>query len=291
MRTGDLLEGRYELRERLGTGATATVHRAEDRELGRTVAIKAFGDVSEVSDAERRRHEARVLATLRHPAIVTIFDARLDHDPPYLVLEYVPGPTLADVLAAGPISRERMRLLGAATAAGLARAHDAGIVHRDVKPGNILLPDDRRDGAGRLIDFGIAQSPAAPPSGDPGSVLGSASYLSPEQACGEEVGPPSDVYSLGLVLIEALLGRPAFPGSSASAIAARLSSPPPLDDPALSADAPLLARMTQREPADRPTAADVARELGRRPEQRPVTPWTDALARALAPTQAFRPAS
>jgi len=280
------LGGRYALRGRLGRGATATVYLAEDLHLGRTVAIKLFGEASPVSDRDRRRHEARVLASIRHPAIATLFDAHLDDDPPYLVLEYVPGPTLSDVLAAGPLPAARVRLLGAAVAAGLARAHDAGIVHRDVKPANILLPEDRRDGAGRLVDFGIAQSPAAPPSHDPGSVLGSASYLSPEQACGEEVGPASDVYSLGLVLLEALTGRPAFPGSSAPAIAARLFAPPPLDAPEVAEDAPLLARMTAREPADRPAAAEVARELGARREQRPVVPEA-AIAADLVATAAL----
>ena len=242
---------------------------AEDLHLGRIVAVKMFGATSEVSDAERRRHEARVLATIRHPALVTIFDAHLDADPPFLVLEYVPGPTLAEVLATGPLPAERVRLLGAATAAGLARAHDAGIVHRDVKPANIVIPDDRRDGAGRLVDFGIAHSADEPTRDEAGTVLGSASYLSPEQALGEELGPATDVYSLGLVLLEAITGRPAFPGSSPADVAARLFDAPSLDDPLLADDAGLLARMTAREPADRPAAAEVAQQLGARRPQHP----------------------
>lgn len=269
MDEGDVLGGRYVLRERLGTGATATVQLAEDLHLGRIVAVKMFGATSEVSDAERRRHEARVLATIRHPALVTIFDAHLDADPPFLVLEYVPGPTLAEVLATGPLPAERVRLLGAATAAGLARAHDAGIVHRDVKPANIVIPDDRRDGAGRLVDFGIAHSADEPTRDEAGTVLGSASYLSPEQALGEELGPATDVYSLGLVLLEAITGRPAFPGSSPADVAARLFDAPSLDDPLLADDAGLLARMTAREPADRPAAAEVAQQLGARRPQHP----------------------
>jgi len=286
MDDGTVLVGRYAVRAPLGSGATATVYTAEDLALGRTVAVKLFGPPSEVSDAERRRDEARVLATLRHPAIVTIFDAHLDHDPPFLVLEYVPGPTLADVLAEGPLPRERARLLGAATAAGLARAHDAGVVHRDVKPANIVIPEDRRDGAARLVDFGIADSPATT-ARDGFSVLGSASYLSPEQAVGEPVGPASDVYSLGLVLIEALVGRPAFPGSSPAAIAVRLFEAPPLDDPALAEDAGLLARMTAREPADRPSAAEVAAVLGARTPRPPEPPLAAGSGARLPPTEAL----
>lgn len=284
-----VLGGRYAVRETLGTGATATVHLAEDLHLGRIVAVKVFGADSEVSDMQRRRHEARVLATIRHPALVTIFDAHLDAEPPFLVLEYVPGPTLAEVLAAGPLPPERVRLLGAATAAGLARAHDAGIVHRDVKPANVVIPDDRRDGAGRLVDFGIAHSPDDPARAEPGTVFGSASYLSPEQALGEEVTGASDVYSLGLVLIEAMTGTPAFRGSTPADVAARLFDAPALDHPALAEDAGLLARMTAREPEDRPTAAEVAQHLGARRPQR-IEPVASASPDG-EPTAAYAPVS
>jgi serine/threonine protein kinase len=258
---GQTFQQRYALRERLGDGGTASVFRADDLELGRTVAIKVYGPESEVSDADRRQREARALAGLRHPAIVTLFDARLDATPPYLVLEFVDGETLARRIGRGALPAVEARLIGAAAASGLAAAHDAGIVHRDVKPANIVIPNDSSPAEARLLDFGIAHALGGSRATSVGSVLGSAVYVSPEQARGEEVTPASDVYSLGLVLIECLTGRPPFSGSTPEVLAARLVQPPKLDDPALAADAALLSRMTALEAADRPTAEEVAASL------------------------------
>ncbi len=236
--------------------------RADDLELGRAVAIKVYGAESAVSDSARRQREARALAGLRHPAIVTLFDARLDAKPPYLVLEYVDGETLARRIARGPLSAVETRLIGAAAANGLTAAHEAGVVHRDVKPANIMIPAVPDPEEARLLDFGIAHSVGGSRATTVGTVVGSAVYLSPEQARGGEVTPASDVYSLGLVLIECLTGRPAFSGSAEEVLGARLVRSPALDDPALAADAGLLARMTALDAADRPSAAEVARELG-----------------------------
>ncbi|WP_309708431.1 serine/threonine-protein kinase [Pseudolysinimonas sp.] len=258
---GQTFHGRYALRERLGDGGTASVFRADDLQLRRSVAIKVYGAESEVSDSARRQREARALAGLRHPAIVTLFDARLDATPPYLVLEFVDGETLAARIARGPLSAVETRLVGAAAASGLAAAHDAGVVHRDIKPANIMIPAVPDPEEARLLDFGIAHSVGGSRATTAGSVVGSAVYLSPEQARGGDVTPASDVYSLGLVLIECLTGRPAFSGTAEEVLGARLVRSPALDDPALAADAPLLARMTALDAADRPRAVEVAREL------------------------------
>ena len=207
-----------------------------------------------------------MLAQLRHPAIVTIFDAHLDAVPPYLVLEYVEGESLAERLRRGPLSITDARAIAAAAATGLVAAHAAGIVHRDIKPDNILIPRPTTEepaADARLVDFGIAHSVDAARNTTAGSIVGSASYLSPEQALGETLTSATDVYSLGLVLIEAILGRPAFSGTPDEVLGARLVRSPDLADTALAGDAHLLARMTAIAPADRPSAVEVVEMLSR----------------------------
>jgi hypothetical protein len=254
-----LLDGRYRLGERLGGGAAAEVFRAVDERLGRPVAIKLFrGDAAE----QLQRHEAemRTLAALDHPSLVTVFDA--GHDPateqPYLVMQLIEGPTLARELNEGPLTPERTARYGAALADALDYVHERGLVHRDVKPANVLIS---ADGRVHLADFGIARIVGAAHETRTGDVLGTPAFFAPEQVAGEPVGPPTDIYALGLVLFESLTGDRPYDGTPMEVAMARLNRSPeiPADVPASWRQ--LLVAMTQRDPAARQPAADVARTL------------------------------
>ncbi|WP_456788205.1 serine/threonine-protein kinase [Cellulomonas sp. P5_C5] len=270
-----LLGGRYRLDEVLGRGGMATVHRAHDVLLERDVAVKVFPAVLDGhDDLLRNRAEIRVLATLSHPGLVTLHDAGSVHgddgsEQVYLVMELVEGPTLAERLRQGPLDVEQTARVGRDVAEALATVHERDIVHRDIKPANMLLTSadaldaTRRRGepAVKLADFGIARLADATRLTLTGMTLGTMSYLSPEQATGGELGPRSDVYGLGLVLLECATGRPAFTGTMAEVATARLVAAPdiPVDlDPRLG---DLLARMTRMSPQDRPDARDVAQDL------------------------------
>lgn len=254
METDTLLSGRYRLGERAGSGGMADVHRATDELLGREVAVK----VLRASDADRDRfaEEACTVARLNHPGIVTVLDAGLDEDRPFIVMELVDGPTLAQALAAGPLDPDRVRAIGEDVAAALAYAHAQGIVHRDVKPGNVLL---RPDGTACLADFGIACLVGRSlVHTTEGLVVGSPAYVAPEQVAMEEVGPAADVYSLGLVLLEALTGRRAFEGTGVEVAYARMRSAPTIPVSLGTPWVTTLAAMTARDPAERPAAGAVA---------------------------------
>ncbi|KQS99700.1 serine/threonine-protein kinase [Cellulomonas sp. Leaf395] len=270
-----LLGGRYRLDEVLGRGGMATVHRAHDLLLERDVAVKVFPAVLDGTDEIlRNRAEIRVLATLSHPGLVTLHDAGTVHgddgsEQVYLVMELVEGPTLAERLRDGPLDVEQTARVGRDVAEALATVHEQDIVHRDIKPANMLLTsagalDATRGGADpavKLADFGIARLAGATRLTMTGMTLGTMSYLSPEQATGSELGPASDVYGLGLVLLECVTGRPAFTGTMAEVATARLIAAPdvPVDlDPRLG---DLLSRMTRMAPHERPDAREVAREL------------------------------
>jgi serine/threonine protein kinase len=264
-----LLDGRYLLVDRVGVGGMATVYRAEDTQLERTVAIKMIrtDDEHRAMDSVDRAHtEKALLASLSHPALVALFGAQLEPGrPQYLVMEYVDGPTMAERMAEGPIPARDLARIAHDLADGLAAVHAAGIVHRDIKPSNLLLarsPDgSRAPRTAKLADFGIA----CPVDGDrmtsPGIVLGTLAYIAPEQLRDADPGTPADIFSLGLVLMEALSGEPGYPslGTGRSAAIARLMAPPtiPASVPADWRD--LLERMTRLEPSERPTAAEVAR--------------------------------
>jgi len=272
MERGAIVGGRFEVLERNREGGMADIYCARDRSTGKLVAVKLLrgGDPENVARFER---EARVLATLDHPAIVR-YEAhgRTEHGNHYLVLEWLVGEDLSRRLHRGSLAiRESIRLV-ARIADGLALAHDAGIIHRDIKPGNIFLPEGRTTLA-KLLDFGIARFTARPLNlppieTDPSITLGSPGYMAPEQVeTGKEVGTLADVYSLGCVFFRCLTGRPPFEGDSPIAImvktaveeAPRVSEfregiPTMLDQ--------LVARMLAKDPRERPkSAASVADQL------------------------------
>ena len=204
------IDSRYRLERPLGHGGMASVHLARDTELDRLVALKLLAENLSGDESVHRRfvREARLAARLSHPNVVSVFDAGDDGGRPYIVMEYVDGENLAELLARrGRIPPDEARGLALQAAQGLAHAHAARLVHSDVKPQNLIL---RRDGTLKIADFGIARAAEATALTQAGTVLGTAAYLSPEQALGEEVTPATDVYSLGVVLYELLTGRTPF---------------------------------------------------------------------------------
>ncbi|RYV52650.1 serine/threonine protein kinase [Pengzhenrongella frigida] len=248
----------------------AEVYRARDTLLGREVALKVFRDTSTESTFDARQQaEIGLLARLDHPGLVTIFDAGsgvLDGATrAFLVIELVRGPSLADRLAGGPLPPTQAALIGTQVAESLAYIHEAGVVHRDVKPANILLPGDARSGTtqpwAKLTDFGIARLVDEARLTATGMLLGTPSYLSPEQATGTVLGPPTDVYALGLVLLECLTGERVFPGTVLESVAARLHHDPVVPAALGPWWVDLLTSMTAREPASRLTALEASAAL------------------------------
>lgn len=264
--TQSLLDGRYRLEACVGRGATSMVYRAEDLLLGRTVAIKLLRQSDETPiSLERVRTEVALLANLKHPSLVTLYDARLDPGQPhYLAMEYVEGPTLASRLVSGPLSGAEAASVAHDLAAGLDAVHRAGIIHRDVKPSNVLMPEATRPAdhaSAKLTDFGIAFDVDDPRRTSPGIAIGTAAYMAPEQVRAADLTTAVDVYSLGLVLIEALTGEPAFPVAGGVQTALRRLTERPAIPESLDAGwRTLLARMTRDDPAERPSAAEVAAE-------------------------------
>ena len=226
---GDLIADRYELEELVGTGGMSTVFRAYDRQLERRVAIKILHEhyAGDPEYLERFRREARAVAKLSHPNIVTVIDRGDDGGRQYIVFEYVEGENLKElVVRSGRLPVRRALELALDVAGGLAFAHDHGLVHRDVKPQNVLLS---REGEVKVTDFGIARSLHVEHGvTQTGTVLGTGEYLAPEQASGKQVSPATDVYSLGVVLWELLAGDVPFVGENFVAVALRhVNEPPP----------------------------------------------------------------
>ncbi|MCI4656288.1 protein kinase domain-containing protein [Cryobacterium zhongshanensis] len=264
-----LLGHRYELKELIGSGGMASVYRATDDRLGRDVAIKVFTTVAiEQDDIQRQQAEINVLASLSHHSLVTLFDvgvhkAASDRRQIFLVMELVDGIDLRDRLLEGVLSVRNIAQVGYDLAEGLEYIHGRGIVHRDIKPANILLAQysSRFRARAKLTDFGIALSPASTRLTSEGMTTGTAAYLSPEQARGEEVGPASDIYSLGLVLLECFTREVAFDGQPVQAALARLLRDPVIPASVSPAWRDLLSTMLARDPADRPDIGEVVLAL------------------------------
>jgi hypothetical protein len=225
----NLVLGRYRLLERLGTGGFGTVWRAHDELLHREVAVKRIwlGAGGDAIDSERATREAQATARLSHPAIVALYEAHAVEHAFYLISELVDGETLAHLIAAGTLSDEEVLEIGLALTDALTHAHERGVIHRDIKPHNVLVPDHVADarGAAKLTDFGGASLVGEDVLTRTGDVLGTLAYMAPEQAEGAEVAEEADLYSLSLVLYEALCGVNPVRGATPAATARRIGSP------------------------------------------------------------------
>ncbi|HEX5309440.1 MAG TPA: serine/threonine-protein kinase [Solirubrobacteraceae bacterium] len=231
-RRGELLLGRYRLLDRLGAGGFGTVWRAADEQLGRTVALKRIA-LPSPQERERALREAHATARLSHPAIVALYEACSDEEAFYLVSELIEGHTLAQLIEEDALGDEQIAAIGLALSEALAHAHARGVVHRDVKPQNVLVPDQEEEQSGRvgapppakLADFGgalLAGSEALTRTGD---VFGTLAYMAPEQSDGHAAGPAADLYSLGLVLYEAFSGHNPVRAATPAATARRIGQP------------------------------------------------------------------
>jgi serine/threonine protein kinase len=265
---GTVLQERYRVGEVLGHGGMGTVYRGTDLVLGRDVALKIFrADVADAAELSRQQSEVRLLAGLNHHGLVTLFDTGTllqgQRDVPFLVMELIPGIDLHRRLKAGPLTGTEAARIGAEVSEALQYIHHRGVVHRDVKPANILLARYAADAEirAKLADFGIARMLDGARLTATNMIPGTAAYLSPEQAGGEPVGPPADIYSLGLVLLEALTGKVECPGAPLEAAVARLSRDPVVPDALGKRWKSLLGAMTARDPHQRPDAGKVARAL------------------------------
>jgi len=282
------LAGRYELRGLLGRGGMAEVYDGWDTRLNRAVAIKLlYPAISVDADARRRfEDEARAAASLNHPNIVAVHDRGEHRGAPFIVMERLPGRTLADEIAAGPMPQQRVRLMLHDVLGALGTAHRAGIVHRDVKPGNVLLTENDR--AMKVADFGIAKSAGAAHTVT-GQIVGTAAYMSPERVAGAPASVADDLYAVGIMAHEALTGRRPYPQENpASLIRAIMDGPPPPIGEVRPGVDPALAAVI-----DAATAADsVGSRFGSADEMRdalsatpvPPRPATKVLAQPLAPS-------
>lgn len=264
-----LAAGRYRIERALGHGGMAVVYLAYDEDLHRRVAIKVLANHLAGDDSFRARflQESKLASRLSHPNVVQVYDAGQEEGSPYIVMEYVPGHTVAE---RGKRPYAEVVLLALQACAGLQHAHDAGLVHRDIKPANLLVRDDD---VLKIADFGIARTAELTRLTQHGTVLGTAAYLSPEQAAGEDVTTATDIYSLGAVVYELLTGRAPYEFDSLAELAAQQTAGviTPLRDLEPSIPVPVEAAVMHalaREPRFRPpAAADFAHELAAASEQ------------------------
>jgi serine/threonine protein kinase len=252
-----LLAGRYRVVRPLGSGGMAAVFLCEDERLGRRVAVKKLHAQSPDDVARRFAREAKLGASLNHPNLVSVYDTVTDDEGVLIVMEHVEGETLRDVLERGPLPPERALPVLGKVGRALDHAHSHGVIHRDVKPANILL---RKDGEVKLVDLGIATATDVTRITQSGTVLGTASYMAPEQLEGAETGAAADVYALATVAFEVLGGRKARRGSTPMEIAHRVVSEPPPDVRDAWPNAPaglagVFNRGMARDPSARPSSA------------------------------------
>lgn len=263
--TGTVLSQRYTLTEPIAAGGMGQVWKATDTVLDRTVAVKILNPALSQQSGflERFRAEARNSASLHHRNITAVFDYGEDEGSAYLVMELVPGQPLSRLITEqAPLSAQAATSILIQTASALEAAHRAGVVHRDVKPANILVTPD---GTAKLTDFGISRLVNSAPLTQTGEVLGTAQYLSPEQVVGQSATASSDIYALGVVGHEMLTGQRPFEGDTvmATALAHMNQPPPPLPDSVPVGIRNVISAALAKEPADRPrTAAEMAHALG-----------------------------
>ena len=249
----------------------SSVYTARDENLGRDVALKLFApQAADADELKRQEAEIKLLATLNHPSLVTLFDAGVDtrvpdQPRPFLTMELVEGQDLRGRLRHSPVPLEELAVIGAGIADALAYVHGLGIIHRDIKPANILLVQVRPGEPLRpkLTDFGIARIVDGTRLTATGTMVGTAAYLSPEQAMGSPLSPATDIYSLGLVLLESIKGTVEYPGSAVESAVARLHRAPVIPEDLPEEWQHLLSAMTAIEPLERPSAADLETALRR----------------------------
>ena len=287
---GPLLDGRYRVLRHLGSGGMASVLLCQDERLDREVAVKRLHADSPADVEQRFVREAKLGASLNHPNLVSVYDTAVDDEGVLIVMEYVPGESLASALRHGPLGPRRVARMARELGGALDHAHAHGVVHRDVKPANVLLRDDA---VTKLVDLGIATASDATRITRSGTVLGTAAYMAPEQLEGREPGPSVDVYALAAVCYETLAGRRPRDGKTPVEIAHAIASAPAPDLrdhwPAASVGvAEVLRRGMAREPSERPASAgQLAGELARALEDEPRTAVTRRLPRrAAAPSPA-----